>query len=323
MRGAQQEVFGQQRHILAPLAQRRQGDAHDIQAMQQVGAEFAALHLGVEILVRGGDDAHVGPDQFASADAVELALGQHAQQPRLQQQRHVADLVQEERAAIGLFEASCVTTRRAGEGAGFVAEQFRLQQFRGNRRGIERDEWCLRARAVHVQRTRHQLLAGAGFAGDEGVEIGRRDASDRAEDLAHRRAATDQVLAGRRRGHGCRRGRRLRQRAPRGFHGLIEVEGLGQIVEGAQAIGRCRRRHVGEGTHDDDRNSGMLGVQAFQQLESRQSGHAHVGEDRLRVVFAEGGQQGVGVFECAHRPARLAQRLAQHEADGAVVVDDP
>ena len=40
-------------------------------------------------------------DQLAPADALDRALLQEAQQLRLQRQRHVADLVQEERAAVG------------------------------------------------------------------------------------------------------------------------------------------------------------------------------------------------------------------------------
>ena len=40
-----------------------------------------------------------------AADAVELAVGEHAQQARLQVGRHVADLVEEQRAALGLLEA--------------------------------------------------------------------------------------------------------------------------------------------------------------------------------------------------------------------------
>jgi acyl-CoA reductase-like NAD-dependent aldehyde dehydrogenase len=56
--------------------------------------------------VGGGNHAHVDADQLAAADAEELALGQHPQQARLQRRRHVADLVEEQRAAVGLLEAA-------------------------------------------------------------------------------------------------------------------------------------------------------------------------------------------------------------------------
>ena len=42
----------------------------------------------------------------AAADGGELALLQHAQQPGLRLGRHVADLVEEQRAAGGLLEAA-------------------------------------------------------------------------------------------------------------------------------------------------------------------------------------------------------------------------
>ena len=72
--------------------------------MQQVFAKLASADARLEILVRGRDHAHVDLDRELSADAVELALRQHAQQPRLQRRRHVADLVEEQRAAVGLLE---------------------------------------------------------------------------------------------------------------------------------------------------------------------------------------------------------------------------
>ena len=43
--------------------------------------------------MRRGDDAYIGLDQFAAANAVQHAFGQHAQQTRLQIQRHIADFV--------------------------------------------------------------------------------------------------------------------------------------------------------------------------------------------------------------------------------------
>ena len=103
-----QEAFGQPRHVVAAFAQRRQAQAHHVEAMQQVGAEAAFGDQRFEVLVGGRDHAHVDADQFAPADAEELAFGQHAQQPRLQRQRHVADLVEEQGAAIGLLEAADV-----------------------------------------------------------------------------------------------------------------------------------------------------------------------------------------------------------------------
>ena len=81
-----------------------------------------------------------------------MAVRQHAQQPRLQVRRHVADLVQEQRAAFGLLEAPAPLRLRTGERAALVAEQLRFQQLLRNRRGVDRDERLRGTRAVTMQR---------------------------------------------------------------------------------------------------------------------------------------------------------------------------
>ncbi|OPZ52573.1 MAG: hypothetical protein BWY90_01064 [Deltaproteobacteria bacterium ADurb.BinA014] len=55
-----------------------------------------------------------------------------------------------------------------------MAKKFALQQAFRERRTIYRSEWFKRAVAAVMQRARHQLLARAGFAGNQnrGVEIG-------------------------------------------------------------------------------------------------------------------------------------------------------
>ena len=76
-----------------------------------------------QVAVRGGDDADIRLDRLAPAHRGELAFLQHAQQAGLRLGRHVADLVQEQRAAGGLLEAPDAAVERAGEGAALMAEQ--------------------------------------------------------------------------------------------------------------------------------------------------------------------------------------------------------
>ena len=112
VRGRAQVVIQQLRDVLAPLAQRRHVDADHVQPVQQVLAELALAHALVEILVSRRDHAHVDAHRDLSADAIELALREHAQQPRLQLRRHVADLVEEQRAAVRLLEAPAALADR-------------------------------------------------------------------------------------------------------------------------------------------------------------------------------------------------------------------
>jgi hypothetical protein len=87
-----------------------------------------------EIRVRRGNHADVDLDRVRVADALELALLQHAQQLRLERGTHRPDLVEEERALVRLLEASLARADGAGERAADVAEELRLQQRFGESR---------------------------------------------------------------------------------------------------------------------------------------------------------------------------------------------
>ena len=78
--------------------------AHDREPEVEVRAEGAAVDLLAQVAVGGGDDAHVDLRGCVGADAAHLARLEHAQQLRLQRQRQLADLVEEQRAAVGLLE---------------------------------------------------------------------------------------------------------------------------------------------------------------------------------------------------------------------------
>src|SRR5205085_11924813 len=65
---------------------------------------YTTLFRSFEIFVRRGDDAHVDLNRLLSADALERLLLQHAQHFGLRLQTHVADLIEEQRAAVGELE---------------------------------------------------------------------------------------------------------------------------------------------------------------------------------------------------------------------------
>ena len=75
-----------------------------------------------------------------------------------------------------------------------MAEQLGLEQRLGNRRAVDLDERHVALRAARVDGARHQLLAGAGLAGDEhralrlGDQLGARD------HVENRAAAADDAV---------------------------------------------------------------------------------------------------------------------------------
>ena len=94
----------EERDVLGSLAECRNPERHDVEAIEEVRTKSARLDLLFEGLVGGRDHAHVDLDRRAAADAFELTLLQHPQQLRLHRGRHVADLVEKQRAAMRALE---------------------------------------------------------------------------------------------------------------------------------------------------------------------------------------------------------------------------
>jgi hypothetical protein len=70
------------------------------------------------------DHADARAKLLFAADAREASRLQHAQQAHLHLGRHLGDLVEEERAALGALEAAAVHARRPRERALLVAEEL-------------------------------------------------------------------------------------------------------------------------------------------------------------------------------------------------------
>src|SRR5206468_3121120 len=113
----------------------------------------------------------------------DLVLLEDAQELRLERWRDVADLVQEDRAAVGFGEEPGRVADRAGEGAAHVPEELALEQRLGERAAVDGHERPLAARAVRVDGTCDELLAGAALAEDEHRAAPGRNARDRLVDV--------------------------------------------------------------------------------------------------------------------------------------------
>ena len=181
---------------------------------------------------------------------------QRAQQPGLGLGGHVTDLVEEQRAAIGLFELADCLGDGAGESALLVAEQLAFDQIGGDGRSVDCDERPGAAVAEFVNRLGHQLLAGAALAGNQHREIIAQHPRDHAVDALHRRAAPDQrhclALAPRKRAIAIfQRGRARACGLAHGVDQLVEVERLGKIFEGfALASAHCGIERILGREHD-------------------------------------------------------------------------
>src|SRR5262249_21154331 len=145
----------------------------------------------------------------------DLALLENAEYLRLHRRRHVADLVEEERAAVGALHQPRATLDTGGD-ATLDPEQLALAQRIAQRGTVDGDERTLARSpialdqrigprgtvdgaerplappAAGVQRARHQLLAGPAGAEDEDGDVGLGQALEGGQQPTEPRARSDQ-----------------------------------------------------------------------------------------------------------------------------------
>ncbi len=76
----------------------------DVEPVVEVLAESSGRHLRVEVAVRRRHDPRVHGQQAGRADPGHMALLEHAEQLGLRRERQLADLIEEQRAALGRLE---------------------------------------------------------------------------------------------------------------------------------------------------------------------------------------------------------------------------
>ncbi len=222
------------------------------------------------------------------ADALERPLLEHAQQLHLRRGGDLADLVEEERAAVRLLEPPDPPLVGAGERAALVAEQLALEQGLRERRAVQRHERRLRARALRVDRARELALARAALAGDEHRRPRARDLPGHPVDLLHRRARPDQplhalalgALAAAGGGSRPRPGARAAPGALQREEERVEVDRLRQVILGPRPHRQHRRGHVPERGDDDHRQRRILLAQLPEQRHPIHPRHLQIGDHR-------------------------------------------
>ena len=164
---AREEEAHQLGQVFDAFAQRRDADRDDVDAVVEVFAERPFLHAPFEIHVGGRHQTELHLDRLVAAHPLDLAFLDRAQQLGLQVELEVADLVEEERAAVRQLELADLLAHGAGEGAFFVAEECALDQLARNGGDIHGDERAIGLLGVAVDHARHQFLASAALTEDE------------------------------------------------------------------------------------------------------------------------------------------------------------
>src|SRR5690606_21592159 len=129
------------------FAQRHGLDRKHAQSEVEILPEAALVNLVSQVPVRGGDDPDIDLARLLLADALERAFLNHPKQLALKLERNLADLVEEQRAAVGELEAADAIAERAREGAAHVPEELALEEIPRDRCAVHANQWTLAARA--------------------------------------------------------------------------------------------------------------------------------------------------------------------------------
>src|SRR5262249_49492140 len=124
-------------------------------------------HRFLKVDVGGGDQAKLGFDGFATADALDFALLNGAQQFRLKIQSKVTNFVEKQRAVRSELELSELLPMRPRKRSALMTKQRALGELAGNRRKVDRDERRFRVASLAMNQSREQLFSCPALAEDQ------------------------------------------------------------------------------------------------------------------------------------------------------------
>ena len=175
--------------VLPSIAQRWHLEVNHPEAVHQVLAELPRSNQLGEVPGRRRNHANVDPRGMAlGANGLNLAVLEEAQQHRLHAQAHLADFVEENRAAVSDLQLPWLVAIGAGKTAFDVPEQFRLEERIGQGGAIDGDEGTRVASRVRVDMTGDEILADAALTSNQDLGIAAGHAPHERENLAHLRA---------------------------------------------------------------------------------------------------------------------------------------
>ena len=181
--------------VVAPLAQSREADRVPAQPVQERSPEAPGGDRLLEIGVRGGDEANIDARRLFTPQRLDLAALQGAQQQRLHFLGSLADLVEEERAAVGAAEVAPPRVLGAGVGSPRRPEQLGGGERRRQGAHVERQERPVAPAARAMESRGHKLLSGPRFATQQHRDIEVGDPRDLAAEVENGIAQAHQAVA--------------------------------------------------------------------------------------------------------------------------------
>ena len=302
-RAALEKMMREERDVVAAFAERREMKFDDVEAVEKVLAEFALLDHVEQIAIGGGDEADIDVDSFVAAEAFERFFLKHAEKFGLQAEAEVADFVEEEGAVVGGFDAALTAEESSGKGAFFVAEEFVFDEIFGEVGAGEGDERASAAQTFVMDGAGEEFLAGAGFAGDEHVDVAGSDALGEGKKLLHGSRAAEKAVEAT---AAIFKSAQMTQLAFGGGHAIgaaeekTELQDVGRVGYGIGSAlfnGAQEEAAIFGVAENNDRGMGGLGVDVVEKAKANFFGgvvgmakiekdHVRPGEDFLELIDA-------------------------------------
>ncbi len=294
-----------------------------IEAADTIGKVADKVGFGVEALQElrfAAEQTDVDVKGVGAADLLKAAGLYEAQQLGLKADVHLADFVEEKRAAVGQCRRSLTVGDGAGEGALDVPENLAFHQLLGDGGAVEGDERLAVSRAALVERLGADILAGAGLAGDEHGGLAGRGAVDdpvyplhgkRRADEAAELAAAEVFLEG--------LGQMLTfEGVAQGVDKAVGVERLDDEVEGPllHRLHRYVDGAVGGDHHHGSRHSPL--VYMAQYVEAVHVGQLEIEDNRLGQALADGRERLSAGLHVGDEIGLVAQVLPARQRRGVL-----
>ena len=188
-----QKLLRERNCIIRPFAEWRNLDLDHVEPIEEVFAEPSFLDRILQIHVRRRDETHIGSARRVVADPFVLPVLDEPQQLRLQGERQVADLVQEERAAVARRDAARVVANRAGERSPDMPEEFAFEQLQREGRTGDDAERLIRAVAPGMDGSCENGLPRPALPAEQDRGVGGRDLARHFNGPPHRRVRTRKI----------------------------------------------------------------------------------------------------------------------------------
>src|SRR5882724_10119200 len=142
-----EEVMSKDNGVPRPLAQGWNPDGELVQPIIKVFAELLRVDHLDNAPVGCANNPDIDRNQLAATDSLDHALLQEAEQLDLKQRRHVGNLIEKDRPALGKLQLADGLLDGAGEGPLFVSEELAFQKIFRDCRTVDGDERTGPARA--------------------------------------------------------------------------------------------------------------------------------------------------------------------------------